>query len=342
MITLHPFGTLPDGRAVTRYRLENQQGAYADILDYGGVIQTLCVPDRNGALVDVSLGYDDLAGYLQGNAHLGASLGRYANRICGASFPLLGKTISVTPNEGDKCLHGGPQGFDRYLWAAQVRGDTLALRRTSPDGEAGFPGNLQAEVTYTLLPDNSLRITYQAETDMPTVVNLSNHCYFNLAGQGNGQILDHTLTILGDAYTETDDTMHTTGRILPVKDTPLDFTAPKPIGRDIGHASLAATKGFDHNYVLPGQGRRLVARAYCPRTGIGMDVLTDQPGVQLYTGNFLKETGKGGVAYGQYDAFCLETQNYPDAPNHPNFPSALLLPGIPYVRETVYAFTRAD
>lgn len=342
MITIHPFGTLPDGQAVTRYRLENQQGAYADILDYGGVIQALWVPDRTGVLVDVSLGYDDLAGYLQGSAHLGASLGRYANRVCGASFPLMGKIISVTPNEGDKCLHGGPQGFDRYLWAAQVRGDTLALRRTSPDGEEGFPGNLQAEVTYTLLPDNSLRITYQAETDMPTVVNLSNHCYFNLAGQGSGQILDHTLTILGDAYTETDDTMHTTGRILPVTGTPLDFTTPKSIGQDIRHPSLAATKGFDHNYVLPGQGRRLVARAYCPRTGIGMEVLTDQPGVQLYTGNFLKETGKGGVAYGQYDAFCLETQNYPDAPNHPNFPSALLLPGIPYVRETVYAFTRTD
>ncbi|PWM05944.1 MAG: galactose-1-epimerase, partial [Clostridiales bacterium] len=145
MITLHPFGSLPDGQAVTRYRLENQQGAYADILDYGGIIQSLWVPDRTGALVDVSLGYDDLSGYLQGSAHLGASLGRYANRICGASFPLLGKTISLTPNSGDNCLHGGSQGFDRYLWAAQVQGDTLALRRTSPDGEAGFPGNLQAE-----------------------------------------------------------------------------------------------------------------------------------------------------------------------------------------------------
>lgn len=339
MITSHPFGTTAAGQAVTRFRLQNGRGAYADILDYGGAIQSLCLWDKAGKLADVSLGYDHVAGYERGVAHLGALLGRYANRLCGAKYAIGGREVPVNANEGGKCLHGGAGGFDRQMWLAEPQGeDTLLLTRLSPDGEEGFEGNLEAQVTYCLTEGNALSIAYRATTDAPTVVSLSNHCYFNLGGHAAGDVLAHQVQIFADSYTEADAQMRTTGRVLPVAGTVLDFRAPKPLGRDMLDPFIASTQGFDHNFVLAGQGMRQAARAYCPATGLAMDVYTDQPGMQLYTGNFLSDVGKGGAAYGQYGAFCMETQNFPDAPNHPGFPSAVLRPGEVYETRTVYAF----
>lgn len=342
MITAHSFGCTAAGLPVTRFRLRNGRGAHADILDYGGTIQSLCLPGRDGGLVDVALGYDHIEGYEAGGAYFGATLGRYANRLCGAKYTLGGQAVAVSANEGDKCLHGGFRGFNKHRWQAETQRDALVLRRLSPSGEEGFLGDLAVQIAYTLTEDNALHIRYRARASAPTVVSLSNHCYFNLKGQGQGTVLDHQVEILADGYTEADGAMHTTGRIMPLGGTALDFTSPKPLGRDIGDPMLSPTQGFDHNFVLRGRGFCRAAGAYCPATGLAMALYTDAPGMQLYTANFLSDTGKGGAAYVPYGAFCMEAQSFPDAPNHPHFPSAALWPGEVYERETACAFMLAE
>ncbi len=339
MISSAGFGKTAGGQAVTRFRLKNGQGAYADILTYGGAIQSLCVYGRQG-LVDVALGYDDISAYEAGDACMGAALGRYANRICGARYTLDGQTFSLVANDGANCLHGGPRGFHRQVWQAEPQGDSLLLRLCASAGEGGFGGSLSVELTYSLTEENALCIRYRAETDAPGVVNLSNHCYFNLWGQGD--VLGHLLQIEADAYTETGPAMTTTGRILTTAATALDFSLPKPIGRDIADPLLVPTQGYDHNFVLRGRGLGRAASAWCPASGLGLALYTDAPGVQLYTANFLSGAGKGGRAYGPHSAFCLEAQNFPDAPNHPHFPGAVLRPGEIYRRNIVYAFGAGD
>ena len=343
MISSRSFGATAQGEAVIRFRLQNAQGAHADILTFGATVQSFCAAGRDGRLLDVALGYDDVAGYEAGDAYLGAALGRYANRLCGAHYTLDDKTVAVSANEGGHtCLHGGFLGFHKHVWQADIQGDTLLLSRLSPDGEEGFTGDLSVQIAYTLTDDNALRIRYRAETTAPTVVNLSNHCYFNLNGQGRGDILGQVAKIMAEGYTETVPPMRTTGRILPLNATSLDFTSPKPFGRDIADPLLAPTRGYDHNLVLDGAGLRRAAAAWCPQTGLALTLHTDAPGMQLYTANFLSTTGKGGAAYGTHSAFCLEAQNFPDAPNHPAFPPAILRPGEVYQTETVYALAYAE
>ncbi|MEA4970229.1 MAG: aldose epimerase family protein [Candidatus Pelethousia sp.] len=337
MISSRSFGFTAKGEAVTCFRLQNAVGAYADILTFGATIQSFCAVGRDGRLLDVALGYDDVAGYEAGNAFLGAALGRYANRLCGARYTLDHKTIAVSANEGGHtCLHGGFLGFHKRLWQADIQDNTLLLTRLSPAGEEGFTGDLSVQIAYTLTEENALHIRYRAETTAPTVVNLSNHCYFNLNGQGQGDILGQVAQIMADGYTETVPPMRTTGRILPLAATALDFASPKPFGRDIADPLLAPTRGYDHNFALQGAGLRRAAAVWCPQSGLALTLHTDAPGMQLYTANFLSATGKGGAAYGTHSAFCLEAQNFPDAPNHPAFPSAILRPGEVYQTETVY------
>lgn len=337
MITAHSFGSLQDGRPVTRFRLQNTAGAYADILTYGGAVQSLALPGQEDKPVDVALGYATISAYEAGNACMGAALGRYANRICGARYTLDGQTFTLPANDGVNCLHGGPHGFHRQPWEAETDGDTLLLSRVSQSGEEGFGGELTVRITYTLAPDNALCIRFRAEASEPTALNLSNHCYFNLAGHAHGSIAEHLLQIRADAYTETGAAMATTGRILPVEDTALDFRLPKPIGRDMQSPLLAPQQGYDHNFVLRGQGLQRAAAAWSPQSGIYLALYTDAPGLQLYTANFLSGPGKAGARYAPYSAFCLEAQSFPDAPNQPRFPAAILRPGEIYGREIVYA-----
>ncbi len=341
------YGQTADGQKVDLYTLTNGHGVVAKITNYGGIVTELHVPDKNGQTADVVLGFDSLKGYLGSHPFFGALVGRYANRIAGGRFTLNGKDYTLARNNGPNSLHGGLKGFDKKVWKAEaVTGGTPALRLTyhSPDGEEGYPGNLDATVTYTLTDDNGLRIDYEAKCDQPTPVNLTNHSYFNLAGQGSGTVLNQTIMIAADAYTPVDGTLIPTGKILPVKDTPFDLTQPTPIGERI-NAIGGTPSGFDHNYVLR-QPRgddahpALAARVRDPQSGRVMEVLTTQPGVQFYTGNFLDGTvkGKGGAVYNKHAGFCLETQHFPDSVHHPNFPSVILRPGETYRQTTVYKF----
>jgi aldose 1-epimerase len=340
-----PFGKMPDGKAVERFTLTNANGIELKAISYGGIITSLRVPDRNGKFDDIVLGFDQLDGYLKDHPFFGAIIGRYGNRIGKAQFTLDGKTYKLAANNGPNNLHGGTKGFDKVLWTVEPIGTNgLAFTRTSPDGEEGFPGNLRTRVTYTLTDKNELIVEYHATTDKATPVNLTQHSYFNLAGQASGDILGHELMINADRYTPVDDTLIPTGELAPVEGTPFDFRKPTAIGARINNANpqLKAGLGYDHNWVLnrKGTGLELAARVREPKTGRTLEITTTEPGIQFYAGNFLdgKLTGKGGAVYRHRTGFCLETQHYPDSPNQPKFPSTILKPGQEYRTRTVFTF----
>lgn len=336
------FGKTEDGTPVERFTLTNGR-ITARIMTYGAIVTDLIVPDRDGKPGDVVLGFPTLDGYLKGHPFFGAIAGRYANRIAKGKFTLDGKDYTLARNNGPNTLHGGNKGFDKYVWKVEKSSDTsLTLSHVSPDGDEGYPGKLSVTVTYTVTKDDALRIDYKATTDKPTVVNLTNHSYFNLAGQGSGTIDDQEMQIEADSYTPVDETLIPTGKIAPVRGTPLDFTKPTRLGAR--YAELKGEPiGYDHNFVLRGHGEltALAARAYDPKSGRVMEVYTTQPGVQLYTGNFLdgKLTGKDGAVYKQHTGFCLETQHFPDSPNQPDFPSTVLRPGETFASTTIYKFS---
>ena len=329
------------------------------VCDYGGVVQSIEVPDRDGRLANVVLGFAELSGYLAadadpqppggtGSPYFGAIIGRYANRIANGRFTLDGAAYELPRNNGPNTLHGGPRAFNTRVWdavaAAGADGVALRLAHTDADGRNGFPGTVSVLVTYTLTTDDALRIDYEATTDAATVLNLTNHSYFNLAGEGNGTVVDHTLAINADSYTPVDADLIPTGELAPVAGTPLDFTAPKPIGRDLdaAHPQLALAGGFDFNWVLRdgGGGPALAARAADPASGRTLTVHTTEPGVQFYSGNFLagELVGPSGRPYPRHAGFALETQHYPNSPNEPAFPSTILRPGETLRSATVYAF----
>lgn len=343
------FGKMTDGQTINLYTLTNEKGMQVAITNYGGRIVKLLIPDRNGKMGDVVLGFDNAEGYLGNNPFFGALIGRYANRIGNARFTLDGVQYQLEQNDGKNSLHGGSEGFDKKLWMAkQIPGSEPALELTyySKDGEEGYPGNLSATVVYTLTRKDELKIDYSATTDKDTVVNLTNHSYFNLAGQGHGDILKTELMINADQFTPVDGTLIPTGELRPVEGTPLDFRKHTPIGARINadYDQLKLGKGYDHNFVInrKGPGLVLAAQAVDPGSGRELQVFTTQPGIQFYTGNFLDGTVKGkGGAYGFRSAFCLETQHFPDTPNKPSFPSAELKPGETYHQITVFKFSVA-
>jgi aldose 1-epimerase len=339
------FGRLADGTAVELFTLTNASGLEARVMTYGAILVSLKVPDRNGVLADVNLGFDTLPGYLGTHPYFGAVIGRYANRIAKARFTLDGVEYRLAPNNNGNALHGGIKGFDKAVWKAEpvkvAYGTGVKLTYLSKDMEEGFPGNLSVTVVYMLTDTNELEIRYEATTDKATPVNLTNHAYWNLKGQGQGDILGHRLQIEADKITAVDSAANLipTGEIVPVAGTPFDFTSPHAIGERI-----AKVEGcYDHNFVLRSGGGALAlaARVEEPTSGRVMEIWTDQPGIQLYTGNFLDGTvvGKGGHAYGKHYAFCLETQHFPDSPNHPNFPTTILRPGQTYRTVTVHKFS---
>jgi aldose 1-epimerase len=352
------FGTTPDGVPVKLYTLSNALGMKAEITNYGATVVRLLVPDRAGKVDDVVLGFDSVEGYTsdafrKSNPYFGAIVGRYGNRIAGASFKLGGNTYNLAPNNtpgGLPCsLHGGVKGFDRVVWEAKPvsrPGATgLELHYVSKDGEEGYPGTLHVTVTYWLTASNDLKIQYRATTDKATPVNLTHHGYFNLQGEGRGDILGHLLTLRAARFTPVDKGLIPTGELRRVKGTPFDFTSPHAIGERVaaGDEQLAFGGGYDHNWVLDRKGRKLAlaARVEEPVSGRIMEVLTTEPGIQFYCGNFLDGTltGKGGRPYPKRSGFCLETQHYPDSPNQPAFPSTLLNPGQPYESTTIYRFS---
>ncbi len=335
------FGRLPDGTAVDLYTLTNATGVVAKITNYGTIVSELHVPDRQGNLADVVLGFDNLGQYLKGHPYFGCTVGRVANRIARGRFTLDGKVYQLAVNNGPNHLHGGIKGFDKAVWTAKPRGQTaIEFRYTSADGEESYPGKLDVTVVMTLTRANELRIDYTAVTDKTTPVNLTNHSYFNLYGEGD--VLGHELMLAADHYTPSDADLIPTGEIKSVKGTPLDFTSPAPIGSTISKLTNQES-GYDHNFVINGGGKglALAARVREPRTGRVMEVHTTQPGVQLYTANYLDGslTGKRGLVYRRQAAFCLETQHFPDSVNKPNFPSTILRPGETYQQTTVYKFT---
>lgn len=352
MIDSKPFGQTADGKAVELYMLTNRNGVKAEIITYGGHVVSLTVPDKNGQMGDILLGHDTLEGYLNRatNPYFGCIVGRYGNRIGNAKFTLDGKTYSLAANNGVNHLHGGVDGFDRRVWevkkaAAKDGGAVLVLHYVSADMEEGYPGKLDVTVTYTLTKENELRIDYAATTDKPTVCNLTNHMYFNLAGQGVGDNSNHELMLNADSFTPVDSGLIATGEIKSVKGTPMDFTKPTPIGARINadFEQLKFGQGYDHNWVLNKKGSEmsLAATVYEPTSGRVMEIWTVEPGVQFYAGNFLDGTitGKGGKVYGHRAAFCLETQHYPDSPNKPNFPPTVLRPGQVYKTTTIHKFS---
>jgi len=345
-VTSRVFGTTPSGETVELYTLKNAKGMEADISTYGGVVVALKVPDRSGKLGDVVLGFDDFKGYLIPPPYFGAIIGRYGNRIAHARFTLDGVEYKLAKNDGDNSLHGGTRGFDKVLWKAQQGpGNSLELTYLSKDGEEGYPGNLSVKVVYTVTDNNELKIDYTATTDKDTVLNLTNHSYFNLKGEGNGNILGHEVMINADKFTPIDKGLIPTGELRSVAGTPFDFRQPHTIGERINenNEQLVLAHGYDDNFILnrTGPGLSLAARVTEPSTGRVMEVLTTQPALQFYTGNFLDGTihGKGGKVYGRRSAFCMETQHYPDSPNQPSFPSTELKPGETYHETTVYRFS---
>ena len=341
------YGTTREGQQVDVYTLANDSGMRVQILTYGCIIDRLEVPDRAGRSANVVLGLDSLEGYAERSPHFGAIAGRFANRIAKGRITIDGTTYQLDVNNGPNTLHGGRKSFHKLVWQGEPgEGEALTLSHLSPDGDQGFPGNLSVEVRYSLSAQNELRIDYEATTDKPTVINLTNHSYFNLAGEGTGDILAHVVSIAADHVTPTDAMQIPTGEIRPVRGTPFDFTSPTAIGARIRMADeqLLLAHGYDLNWVLrkpAGAGPRLAARAHDPSTGRILEVLTDQPGIQLYTGNGLNGSlvGPSGRAYRQSDGFCFETQAFPDAPNQPNFPSTLLRPGERFRSTTIFRFT---
>ncbi len=348
-ITKADFGKTADGTPVEIYTLQNANGAEAKIMTYGGIVQSLSMPDKNGKMADVVLGYDNLQGYIDKTPYFGALIGRYGNRIGGAQFTLEGKTYTLATNNGPNSLHGGLVGFDKVVWTARplatTHGPALILTYLSKDGEEGFPGNLLITAIYSLRDDNALELQFTAKTDQPTVVNLTHHSYFNLAGQGNGDILGHVVYINADKTTPVDSTLITTGEFADVTGTPFDFRTPTAVGARINDTNtvLQYGPGYDHNWVVnkPLGQLGLAARVKEPTSGRVMEVWSDEPGVQFYAGNFLDGTitGKGGAVYQIHTGFCLEPQHYPDSPNKPNFPSVVLLPGQTFHNTIIYKFS---
>ncbi len=344
-ITKKPYGKMPDGTQVDEYTLTNKNGMSMKVITFGGIVTEIHVPDKHGKIADICLGCSNLDEYLEGHPYFGSIVGRVGNRIAKGKFALNGKEYMLATNNGPNHLHGGKVGFDKRVWKAEPAdlGDrkVLVLQYTSKDGEEGYPGTLETKVTYVLNDGNEWQIQYAATTDKATPVNLTQHCYFNLAGHNSGAILDHILWINADKYTPTDDTLIPTGKIEPVKGTPFDFTKPTAIGAHIKEIK-ADPQGYDLNYVLNGKAGTLrkIAEATDPKSGRTMTVWTTQPGVQFYSGNFLdgKQKGKGGIKYKQYSGFCLEAQHYPDSINHPEFPSVVLKPGETYRQTTAYVF----
>jgi aldose 1-epimerase len=339
------FGKTGDGESVDLYTLTNADKMVVKITNYGCIVTSIMVADKNGKWDDVVLGFDSLEKYLAGHPYFGAVVGRYGNRIAKARFMLAGVTYKLAANNGENHLHGGIKGFDKVVWKAEeIKGEKevgVRLTYLGKDGEEGYPGNLSAVVTYTLTNDNELKIHYRAETDKPTPVNLTHHSYFNLGGAGSGDILGHELTLYADRYTPVDEGLIPTGELKPVKDTPMDFTTPTAIGKRIHEVK----GGYDHNYVLNNWNEvqpslRLAAKVEEPISGRVMEVWTTEPGMQFYSGNFLDGsiTGKQGKVYDRHFGFCLETQHFPDSPNKPNFPSTILEPGGKYTHTTVYRF----
>jgi aldose 1-epimerase len=351
-ITKQPFGVTPDGKPVDLFTLRNSKGAEARIMTYGGIVVSLKMPDKNGNFGDVVLGCDNLGGYLTPTPYFGALIGRYGNRIAKGKFTLDGKIYTLATNDGPNALHGGVKGFDKVVWEgkaiASKLGPALELSYLSKDGEEGYPGNLKVTAVYTLTEDNALRIDFTATTDKDTVVNLTHHSYFNLAGKGD--ILSHEVTIFADKFTPVDSTLIPTGELKPVDGTPFDFRKPTTIGARIGqdNEQLKFGKGYDHNWVINKPMGRLgpktlvpMALVYEPTSGRILQVLSDEPGLQFYSGNFLDGTitGKGGLVYQFRNGFCMEPQHYPDSPNKPGFPSTVLKPGQVFKNTIIYQFS---
>jgi len=341
-ITQAPFGQLPDGADITQFTLVNANGMMAKILDFGGVITELHAPDRDGRLADVVLGFDSLAPYHGDSPYFGALIGRYGNRIHKGRFTLDGKQVQLPVNNGNNHLHGGPGGFDRVKWDATVEGRALQLRYRSPDGDMGYPGNLDALVTYELTDDNALAVTFRATTDQPTPVNLTQHSYFNLAGEGD--ILGHVLTIDADSFVAIDGESIPTGELTPVTGTPFDFRRPRTIGERIEQPDkqLRHGSGYDHNFALnkpDGTALSRAARVCEPVSGRVLELWTEEPGVQFYSGNFLDGTLSGkGRSHAHRSGFCLEPQHFPDSPNQPQFPNVILRPGQVYQTTSQFRF----
>jgi aldose 1-epimerase len=350
------FGVTQQGDTAHLYTLRNANGMEAKVTDFGAIVVSLTAPDRSGKLEDVVLGFDSLSGYETNNPYFGAVIGRYGNRIANGQFTLDGKTYTLAKNNGPNSLHGGNVGFNKVLWHAEPfrdqRGQGIVFTRTSPAGEEGYPGNLSVKVTYLLRDDDALEFDYEATTDAPTPVNLTQHSYFNLSGDPNGDILGHLVTINADAFTPVDSTLIPTGEIKSVAGTPFDFRSPHAIGERIDQddPQLRLGPGYDHNFVLNRTDTTYArlepaATVYEPKSGRVMEVSTTEPGLQFYSGNFLDGTitGKGGVAYQRRSGFAMETQHFPDSPNQPSFPSTILRPGETYRSQTVYKFsTRAE
>jgi aldose 1-epimerase len=349
MIKKELFGTLSDGSKVYSYLLSNASGTQVKIIDYGAIVVSLSAPDRNGKFADVVLGYDSLAGYVDDNAFLGAIVGRYGNRIAKGKFKLEGKEYQLTVNSGTNHLHGGAKGFYKALWEAEpIESSTdpaLKLTYVSKDGDEGYPGTVTMKVTYTLTKDNALKIDYEDTTDKTTILNPTHHSYFNLTGDPTKTILDHELMIAADYITPVDSDLITTGKLAKVDGTPFDFKKPEKVGTRINNndQQLIFGRGYDHNWVLNNYDKnvRLAASLYDPQSRRFMEVLTDQPGLQFYSGNFLDGSikGKSGIKYKHRTALCLETQHFPDSPNKPNFPSVVLKPGEKYQQTTIYKFS---
>jgi aldose 1-epimerase len=339
-----PFGKLPDGTEIQQFTLRNTTGAFAKVITYGATLTELWVPDKSGKNADVVLGFDNLAGYLTDHPYFGATVGRYANRIAKGQFQLDGRTYSLFINNGPNSLHGGKTGFNRKVWKAEpvglAHGAAVKLTCVSEDGEEGYPGTLTVHVTYELSDENALKISYSASTDKPTVVNLTNHSYFNLSGAGSGDVLKDVLQLDADRYTPVDSTLIPTGELKSVEGTPFDFREATAIGER--YAQVPGTGGYDHNFVLNGEAGTLrkSGELYDPVSGRQMELWTTEPGVQIYMAIGLNGSIKGiGGAYQKFGALCLETQHFPDSPNHPNFPSAVLRPGNAFQSETMYKFS---
>jgi len=343
-----PFGTLPDGRRVGLFVLENSNGCSASVTDFGATVTSLVVPDNRGRPSDIVLGFDTLDSYLAGHPYLGSTIGRFGNRIADGRFTLDGHDYHLARNNGPNHLHGGVIGFGMNLWRAtkDTSSDVqqLELTHISPDGDEGYPGRLEASVTFTLTDADELRIDYLATTDRPTIVNLTNHSYFNLADPGSGCILNHEIVINADRFTPVNADLIPTGEIRPVDGTPMDFRRMTPIGSriDDDDEQLRLSNGYDHNWVLNRSSEEptLAAKVHEPKSGRVLEVLTTEPGVQFYTGNFLDGSffGEAGRPYGRRSGFCLETQHFPDSPNQPDFPSTILRPGETYRSTTIYRF----
>jgi len=346
-IVVKPFGKAPDGTEVNLYALRNYKGAEVGICNYGGLVIFLKVPDRHGKFGDVVLGYDNLPDYIKDSPYFGALIGRYGNRIAKGKFTLDGKEYTLAVNNGPNALHGGLKGFDKVVWQprflASPEGPSLELLYVSKNGEEGYPGTLSVKAVYTLTDDNALKLEFTATTDKDTVINLTHHSYFNLAGKGD--ILNHQVMIPADKFTPVDNTLIPTGELKPVNGTPFDFRTPTAIGARIGQddEQLKFGNGYDHNWVINKQMGQLtlMARVYEPTTGRVLDVWSTEPGLQFYSGNFLdgKNKGKGGWVYQFRNGFCMEPQHYPDSPNHPDFPSVVLKPGQVYHNTIIYKFS---